>query len=50
MSSLREALKGSDMERDQRPAPTALAETLNRVSTAAYQAAASEAGSERRVR
>ena len=44
VSSLREALKGSDMEAINAGA-TALAETLNRVSTAAYQAAASEAGS-----
>ena len=41
--SLREALKGSDVERV-RTGMTALAETLQRVSTAAYQAAASEAG------
>jgi len=42
-SSLREALKGSDMEAISAGA-SALAETLQRVSTAAYQAAASEAG------
>ena len=42
-SSLREALKGSDMAAITAGA-TALAETLNRVSTAAYQASASEAG------
>jgi molecular chaperone DnaK len=44
VSSLRDALKGSDMEAITTGA-TALSETLNRVSTAAYQAAASEAGS-----
>jgi molecular chaperone DnaK len=43
VSSLREALKGSDIE-PVRTAMTALAETLQRVSTAAYQASASEAG------
>jgi molecular chaperone DnaK len=43
VSSLREALKGSDMDQI-RSGMTALAETLNRVSTAAYQASASEAG------
>jgi len=43
VSSLREALKGSDMEAISAGA-AALAETLQRVSTAAYQAAASEAG------
>jgi molecular chaperone DnaK len=43
VSSLREALKGSDVEAV-RTGMTALAETLNRVSTAAYQASASEAG------
>src|SRR4051794_22993181 len=43
VSSLRDALKGSDIETITAGA-TALAETLNRVSTAAYQAAASEAG------
>jgi molecular chaperone DnaK len=43
VSSLREALKGSDVELI-RSGMTALAETLNRVSTAAYQASASEAG------
>ena len=42
VSSLREALKGSDMGAITAGA-TALAETLNKVSTAAYQAAASEA-------
>ena len=44
MSSLREALKGSEMSAITAGA-TALAETLNRVSTAAYQASAAEAGS-----
>src|SRR5690242_19066027 len=44
VSSLREALKGSDIEPITSGA-SALAETLQRVSTAAYQAAASEAGS-----
>jgi molecular chaperone DnaK len=44
VTSLREALKGSDIDAITAGA-TALAETLNRVSTAAYQAAASEAGS-----
>ena len=43
VSSLRDALKGSDIE-PVRTAMTALAETLQRVSTAAYQASASEAG------
>jgi molecular chaperone DnaK len=43
VSSLREALKGSDVEAI-RSGMTALAETLQRVSTAAYQAAASAAG------
>ena len=43
VSSLREALKGSDMSAITAGA-SALAETLNRVSTAAYQASASEAG------
>ncbi|MEA2545406.1 MAG: molecular chaperone DnaK [Chloroflexota bacterium] len=43
VTSLREALKGSDIEAINAGA-TALAETLQRVSTAAYQAAASEAG------
>src|SRR2546426_11596592 len=42
VSSLREALKGSDIEAINAGA-SALAETLQRVSTAAYQAAASEA-------
>ncbi|MFL5725769.1 MAG: molecular chaperone DnaK [Chloroflexota bacterium] len=45
VSSLREALKGSDVSAITAGA-TALAETLNRVSTAAYQASASEAGSD----
>jgi molecular chaperone DnaK len=44
VSSLREALKGSDVSAITSGA-TALAETLQRVSTAAYQAAASEAPS-----
>jgi molecular chaperone DnaK len=44
VSSLREALKGSEMGAITAGA-TALAETLSRVSTAAYQAAASDAGS-----
>jgi molecular chaperone DnaK len=44
VSSLREALKGSDLGAVTAGA-TALAETLSRVSTAAYQAAASETGS-----
>src|SRR6186713_3221381 len=43
VASLREALKGSDIE-PVRTAMTTLAETLQRVSTAAYQASASEAG------
>jgi molecular chaperone DnaK len=43
VASLREALKGSDIDAINAGA-TALAETLQRVSTAAYQAAASEAG------
>ncbi|HET8785565.1 MAG TPA: Hsp70 family protein, partial [Candidatus Limnocylindrales bacterium] len=43
VSSLREALKGSDLEAI-RTGMTALAETLQRVSTAAYQASASESG------
>jgi molecular chaperone DnaK len=43
VTALREALKGSDVEPITSGA-TALAETLQRVSTAAYQAAASEAG------
>jgi molecular chaperone DnaK len=43
VGSLREALKGSDME-IVRTGMTALAETLSRVSTAAYQASASETG------
>ncbi|HEX2755851.1 MAG TPA: molecular chaperone DnaK [Candidatus Limnocylindrales bacterium] len=42
VTSLREALKGSDMSAITAGA-TALAETLNKVSTAAYQAAAAEA-------
>jgi molecular chaperone DnaK len=44
VSSLRDALKGSDMGAITAGA-TALAETLNKVSTAAYQAAAAEASS-----
>jgi molecular chaperone DnaK len=40
VSSIREALKGSDIE-VVRGGMTALAETLNRISTAAYQASAS---------
>jgi molecular chaperone DnaK len=44
VSSLREALKGSDIEAIT-TGTAALAETLQRVSTSAYQAAASEAGS-----
>ncbi len=44
VASLREALKGSDIGAITSGA-TALAETLSRVSTAAYQAAASESGS-----
>jgi molecular chaperone DnaK len=43
ISALREALKGSDVPAVQ-AAATALAEVLQRVSTAAYQAAASAAG------
>jgi molecular chaperone DnaK len=43
VSSLREALKGSDISAITTGA-SALAETLNRVSTAAYQASAAEAG------
>jgi molecular chaperone DnaK len=43
VSSLREALKGSDVEAI-RSGMSSLGETLNRVSTAAYEAAASEAG------
>src|SRR5215217_5481229 len=43
VASLRESLRGSDADAI-RTGMTALAETLNRVSTAAYQAAASEAG------
>jgi molecular chaperone DnaK len=43
VSSLREALKGSDIAPVQ-SGMTALAETLQRISTAAYQASASEAG------
>jgi molecular chaperone DnaK len=42
VSSLREALKGSDIDAIN-SAATALSETLNRVSTAAYQAASAEA-------
>ncbi len=44
VSSLRDALKGSDIDAINAGA-TALAETLQRVSTAAYQASAAEAGS-----
>src|SRR6186997_1548923 len=43
ISSLRESLKGSDIEAV-KAGMTALAESLQRVSTAAYQAAASSAG------
>jgi molecular chaperone DnaK len=43
VAALREALKGSDIE-PVRTGMTALAETLQRVSTAAYQASASAAG------
>jgi molecular chaperone DnaK len=43
VSSVRESLKGSDMDAINAGAQ-ALAETLQKVSTAAYQAAASEAG------
>ncbi|HEU4919897.1 MAG TPA: molecular chaperone DnaK, partial [Candidatus Limnocylindrales bacterium] len=43
VASLREALKGSDIAAITAGA-TALAETLNRVSTAAYQASAAEGG------
>jgi molecular chaperone DnaK len=43
VASLREALKGSDISAITSGA-TALAETLNRISTAAYQASASEGG------
>src|SRR5207344_402928 len=43
ISSLRESLKGSDME-PVKAGMTSLAEVLQRVSTAAYQAAASAAG------
>ena len=43
VASIREALKGSDIE-VVRTGMTALVETLQRVSTAAYQASASEAG------
>jgi len=43
VSALREALKGSDVEAV-RSRMTALAETLQRIATAAYQASASEAG------
>jgi molecular chaperone DnaK len=43
VASLREALKGSDIE-PVRTGMTALAETLQRVSTSAYQASASAAG------
>jgi molecular chaperone DnaK len=44
VSSVREALKGSDMD-VVRSGMNALAETLQRIATAAYQASASEAGS-----
>ncbi|HET7167743.1 MAG TPA: Hsp70 family protein, partial [Candidatus Limnocylindrales bacterium] len=44
IGSLREALKGSDAGAI-RTGMTALAETLNRVSTAAYQASAADASS-----
>jgi molecular chaperone DnaK len=43
VTSLREALKGSDMDAV-RSGSTALSSTLSRVSTAAYQAASSSAG------
>jgi molecular chaperone DnaK len=43
VAGLREALKGADVDAV-RSQMTSLAETLNRVSTAAYQAAASSAG------
>jgi len=43
IATLREALKGSDLAAITAGA-SALAETINRVSTAAYQASASEAG------
>ena len=43
VASIREALKGSDVEAI-KTGMTALAETLHRVSTAAYQASASAAG------
>ena len=43
IASLREALKGSDME-TVKAGMSALAETLQRVSTAAYQASASSSG------
>ena len=43
IESLREALKGSDMDAV-KTGMTSLAEVLQRVSTAAYQAAASSAG------
>ena len=43
IETLREALKGSDME-PVKAGMSSLAETLQRVSTAAYQAAASSAG------
>jgi molecular chaperone DnaK len=45
VASLREALKGSDISAITAGA-AALAETINRVSTAAYQASASEAGAD----
>ena len=43
VASLREALKGSDMD-IVKTGMTALAETLNRIGAAAYQAAAADAG------
>ena len=45
ISQLREALKGSDLDAV-RSGASALAETLSKISTAAYQAAAEAAGSE----
>ncbi|HEY3523930.1 MAG TPA: molecular chaperone DnaK, partial [Candidatus Limnocylindrales bacterium] len=45
ISQVREALKGSDLEAV-RSGASALAETLSKISTAAYQAAAEAAGSE----
>ena len=49
IESLREALKGSDME-VVKAGMSSLAEVLQRVSTAAYQAAASRPATEERVR